>query len=40
MAENLDPKHATELGLREFSTCGPGEIGLYHNVIVAQKPTA
>ncbi len=27
-----------ELGLKELSLHGPGEIGLYHNVIVAQKP--
>ncbi len=28
----------TRLGLRERSVYGPGEVGRYHNVIVAEKP--
>jgi ubiquinone/menaquinone biosynthesis C-methylase UbiE len=32
--------HVTGLGLRELKVYGPGEIGLYHNVIVAQRPAS
>lgn len=28
----------TALGLRELEVYGPGEIGMYHNVVVAQQP--